>query len=374
MDERPHIIHEMPKRCPTDGTFELTVRCNLHCKMCLFRHDDSENAEIMSKELTAEQWIDMAGQVADAGTVSLLITGGEPLLRPDFCEIWEGIYKKGFLITLYTNATLVTDKVMETLRKYPPHKIGVTIYGSSPETYEKVCGNSEAFKWTMNGIELLQTLPSKIEFRTTVIKDNFGDVHSLEQLVKEKLQSDSELIETRIVMNSVRGACTNVAVCRLDAKDNIKLLLHRSFEQVNRKAQKKGIHIIDYGVNIEPKKPTKNEGCSSNEKKPTFLGCNAGMSSYTISWDGKLLFCQLLEKFTESVVHNSFKSAWDTLPFRFEKIILCDKCKRCSYRNICPACPASRYAETGDMGGCADYLCKDVEELLKYVKDKVESI
>lgn len=146
MDERSHIIHEMPKRCPTDGTFELTVRCNLHCKMCLFRHDDSENAEIMSKELTAEQWIDMAEQVADAGTVSLLITGGEPLLRPDFCEIWEGIYKNGFLITLYTNAVLVTDKVMKTLEKYPPHKIGVTIYGSSSEIYEKVCGTRVHFR------------------------------------------------------------------------------------------------------------------------------------------------------------------------------------------------------------------------------------
>ena len=374
MNEKAHIMHEMPRRCPTDGTFELTVRCNLHCKMCLFRHDDSENAEIMSNELTAEQWIDMAGQVADAGTVSLLITGGEPLLRPDFCEIWERIYKKGFLITLYTNATLVSNKVIETLEKYPPHKIGITLYGSSPEIYEKVCGNPDAFNWALKGIELLQTLPSKIEFRTTVIKENFADVHNLEWLVKEKLRSNSALIETRIVMGSVRGACTKVAECRLDAKDNINLLLHRSFEQINQKAKKRGVQLTDYSVNIEPTKPTENKGDILTEKKATFLGCNAGISSYTISWDGKLLFCQLLEKFAESVVHNSFKSAWDTLPFRFEKIILCDKCKRCSHRNICPACPASRYAETGDMGGCADYLCEDVEELLKYVKDKEESI
>ena len=54
------MLDEMPERNPTDGTFELTIRCNLHCKMCLFRHDDSENAELMAKELTAKQWIDMA--------------------------------------------------------------------------------------------------------------------------------------------------------------------------------------------------------------------------------------------------------------------------------------------------------------------------
>lgn len=96
-NETSRIVREMPKRIPTNGTFELTVRCNLHCKMCLFRHSDSENEEIMLKELTAKQWIDMASQVAEAGTMHLLITGGEPMLRTDFCEIWEGIYNR----TLY---------------------------------------------------------------------------------------------------------------------------------------------------------------------------------------------------------------------------------------------------------------------------------
>ena len=76
--------------------FELTVRCNLHCKMCLFRHADSENASIIKKELTTEQWISMADQAAEAGTISLLITGGEPMLRPDFCEIWKEFTKEDF--------------------------------------------------------------------------------------------------------------------------------------------------------------------------------------------------------------------------------------------------------------------------------------
>lgn len=102
----PRVLTRMPRRIPVNGTFELTVRCNLHCKMCMFRHDDRENPELMAKELTAAQWIDMARQAAEAGTMNLLITGGEPLLRPDFCEIWEGIYRQGFVTTLYTNATL----------------------------------------------------------------------------------------------------------------------------------------------------------------------------------------------------------------------------------------------------------------------------
>lgn len=53
-------LAEMPRRIPVNGTFELTVRCNLHCKMCLFRHADSENARLLAEEMTADEWIDMA--------------------------------------------------------------------------------------------------------------------------------------------------------------------------------------------------------------------------------------------------------------------------------------------------------------------------
>ena len=134
----------------------------------------------MSNELTTDQWIDMAHQVADTGTMNLLITGGEPMLRPDFCEIWEGIYKQGFMIELYTNATLVTPKLMETLKKYPPHRIGITIYGASAETYEKTCGNGHAFKKMLEGVHMLLTLPSVFEFRTTLIQDNFGDSDAID--------------------------------------------------------------------------------------------------------------------------------------------------------------------------------------------------
>lgn len=53
-----HLLTEMPKRYPINGTFELTVRCNLHCKMCLFRHDDSENEELTKEKGTDHRAVD----------------------------------------------------------------------------------------------------------------------------------------------------------------------------------------------------------------------------------------------------------------------------------------------------------------------------
>ena len=77
-------LDKMPERYPITGTFELTLRCNLNCKMCMFRHADCENACLTKDEMTTQQWIDMAKQVFDEGTINLLFTGGEPLVREDY--------------------------------------------------------------------------------------------------------------------------------------------------------------------------------------------------------------------------------------------------------------------------------------------------
>lgn len=353
---------QQPKRYPVDGTFELTVRCNLHCKMCLFRHDDSENATIMKKELTTAQWIDMAKQVSQAGTGTLLITGGEPMIRPDFCEIWEGIYQQGFIITLYTNATLVTPKIMETLKKYPPHQIGITLYGSNPETYEKVCGEAKAFKKAVEGIKQLQTLPSIIDFRTTLIKDNYDDVSNIEALVKELAGDEQRLIQTRMVNKAVRGACAKVEECRLAPEDNVHLAFRR------------GINLIKnyYGDEYDERnlylQRSKTKDDSVFTPRLTLFGCDAGMRQYTITWDGQLLGCQMLGLFATDALRDGFDMAWHKFPSVVKIPKLNEKCANCANKEMCNCCIASRYAETGNPGGCPDYVCKDTIIIQNMIK------
>lgn len=355
------ILKEMPPRNPINGTFELTVRCNLKCKMCLFRHDDSENAEIMANEKTAEEWIDMARQVAEAGTLNLLITGGEPMLRPDFCEIYEGIYKQGFIITLYTNATLVTDKIIKILKKYPPHKIGVTIYGASEETYEKVCGNGKAFIEVKKGINRLKELPSKLELRTTIIKDNYKDIDNIDDLINKELNIDENPVISEIVMKSVRGGCSKPELCRLDSKENTKLLLRRSMKIVENEVGKDNFDIDKVVF-----KTAKINNQSSKEKI-SLIGCDAGMNSYTISWDGKLLLCQIFDKFyCDKVFDDGFDKSWDLLPSKINIDNINNKCDECEDRCRCTSCYASIYNETGSLDGCPKYYCENTKEIGKY--------
>ena len=356
---------EAPERYPINATFELTVRCNLRCKMCLFRHDDKENSSIIKKELTAEQWISLARQAAEMGTGGILITGGEPMLRPDFCEIYENIYRLGFMISLYTNAVLVTPQTMEVLRKYPPHKIGVSIYGASAETYEKVCGNADAFQKMLDGCKQLCSLPSVIEFRTTIIKDNFEDSRAIEKLVKENFGEQHSVTCTRMVMKAVRGACADVESCRLSPEQNVKLSLQRSIDILRERI---GDGFDERNIRIHRENLRKNADCASSaEKKYSLFGCSGGMSAYAVTWDGKLQACQALGAFYTDAVNLGLKEAWDTFPLAVKLPKVSEKCLNCKMNKICQSCYALRYAETGDVSGCPEYACADSEVMNSYI-------
>ena len=362
MKER--TLTEIPKRYPVDGTFELTVRCNLHCKMCLFRHDDSENGELKKKELSTEQWISLGKQAAEEGTIHLLITGGEPMIRPDFCDIWKGLYRMGFFMQLYTNATMVTPQIMETLQKYPPHQIGVTIYGSSETVYEKVCGNGKAFWKMLNAVKQFQELPSIIDYRTTIIQDNYTDIENMEKLVTDVFHSKQSLIQTKMVMKPVRGGCADVESCRLTPKQNVELYFRRSMQKIKGIVGEERFNAdcVRYRINPERQKQ------KSIKEQLTLFGCNAGMSDYTITYDGKLQGCQILGMFSTDAREKGLKSAWEDYPYAVKKMAESDpKCIGCKDAYACWSCAASRYAETGECEKVSEYICETTKEYVKYI-------
>lgn len=332
-------------RYPVNGTFELTLRCNMHCKMCMLRREDWESPCLQAAELTAAQWIHMAEQAAQAGTLNLLLTGGEPMLRKDFAEIYEGIYAKGFLLTLYTNATLVTPQVMQTLTKFPPHRIGVTLYGADNADYEKICGCPDGFDRAMEGLGKLLSLPSATDVRFTPTEDTIGKLAQLDNLIFEKFRK--HVILSSRVFQSVRGGCMAPAHCRPTPEQvvdttwgQIESRLREAIpEQLRSKLQ---IKILDQ--------------CDYIDGQESLLGCSAGMDSYTISYDGKLLGCQLLDVFRTDALQEGLLPAWQRYP---ETVALPDHpCKNCRHLESCTLCPAVALAETGSLTGVPEYICQ----------------
>ncbi|MDF2608762.1 MAG: Radical domain protein [Lachnospiraceae bacterium] len=357
------------KRVPLNGTLELTARCNLRCKMCLIRVNEKRMTELGGRERTTKEWIQLAREMFDAGTIGLLLTGGEPMLRGDFCQIYKAVAQMGFLLTLYTNATLVTPEVMEVLKAYPPHSIGITTYGASPETYEKVTGSASAYNKMIEGVRQLRQLPSKLTIRTTLIKDNANDLRKMSEWAFS-IGRDVDFNVSRIVTKAVRGGIAEVESCRLTAEENVAMLRERSKEFIMEPFSrfiKEHPEVIKKEKIKKEKIPTtifKNTDNNITDPKDqtvkeklTLYGCEAGMSAYTITWDGKLIGCQMLGDCWTYPFETGFMQAWEDYPKQVNLQPMPEQCKGCEI--TCSACPATRQAETGSIGGFPEYLCQE---------------
>ena len=121
---------------PIAGNFELTSKCNFNCRMC-YVHDQN-NVD----ELSAVEWVELGRQARDQGMVFLLLTGGEPFIRPDFKEIYTGLSELGLLITINTNGSLIDDKMLEFLVSRPPLRMNISLYACDDKVYTELCGRA----------------------------------------------------------------------------------------------------------------------------------------------------------------------------------------------------------------------------------------
>ncbi|MGM9625004.1 MAG: radical SAM protein [Eubacteriales bacterium] len=355
------------KRNPTNGTFELTGRCCLQCKMCLVRVDEKRIRESGLHERSAAEWIDMARQAADAGTLGLLLTGGEPTLRSDFCEIYEAVSRMGFVLTLYTNAVMLSEQVLEVLRKSPPHKIGVTMYGASNETYARLCGMPDGYDRFINGLQQLSELPSLLEIRTTVVQDNVDDLPAMQRFVRERFGADRVLQISTFVMKGIRGSVADAVSCRLGPQEHFGMLypgIIRQWEKIRDGLQPKAGRDIRQTEHTLPLPPP---------GAYLFSSCGAGTDSYTIDWSGRMYACELLDRgYTEPFVYG-FDRAWEQLPGQYPKSRVPTECAACPDAAFCSSCPAYRLGETGDWFGIPRFACETAALLHRIVRDTTEN-
>lgn len=344
------------KRYPLNGTFELTGRCNLSCRMCLVRVDPARIRELALRERTADEWIFMAEQAAKAGTLGLLLTGGEVMLRPDFCEIYQAIAQMGFVLTVYTNATMVTDELMESFRKFPPHKIGVTMYGASNSTYEQLCGCADGYDRFIDGIHQLSSLPSVFDVRTTIVRDNLSDLSAMKAFTAKTFGDDKVLHISRNVVPAIRGGISSPEHIRLRPDQNIDLV----FPALRNLVQQKAVGTLpplsdDIKKLVWKRRPP--------ETGYLFHQCGAGITEYAINWAGRMYACELLTQGYTEPFKEGFSQAWNRLPEQYPANRSIPNCQSCQYAGVCETCPANRLAETGDWFGIPDYTCQEAAYL-----------
>ena len=173
-------IHNKASRLgvPLNGTFELTPCCNMACKMCYVRLTPQQQRAIAPLH-TAEQWLELGRIAKENGMLYLLITGGEPLVHPQFKEILQGLHKMGLIISINTNGTLIDENVVAWLKETPPVRFNITLYGASNETYERLCGNPHGFTQVTKAIRLLTEAGMAVKLNCSVTPYNPADLDGI---------------------------------------------------------------------------------------------------------------------------------------------------------------------------------------------------
>ena len=168
------------KRLSVNGSLAFTYRCNLACSHCY------GVVEPGKKELSTHEVFLVLDEMADAGCLWLLLTGGEPLLREDFLDIYFYAKRKGFIVTLFTNGTLLTKEIADTLKSYPPFVVEVTLYGATRQVYERVTGVVGSFDKCVSGIDLLLNRGISLKLKATLTTVNKEELVDIEAFAKKK--------------------------------------------------------------------------------------------------------------------------------------------------------------------------------------------
>lgn len=316
---------------PISGTFELTPRCNFNCKMC-YVHLKPEEIPRNGVELTATEWLRIAEEAKEAGTTWLCITGGEPLLHPEFPLIWERLTEMGFFLTLQTNASLIRGKMLDLLERSPPRQVKVTLYGSDDEVYQAVCGVEQGFTRVNEGIHNLMSLGIPVELVSTIIRQNQNDV---ERMAFYAYRHKLPWVATGSVKPSLRGAST----------DPLAVAVTEKLEEQRRREMEARLRE---GRFVDP-----------NRKPATY--CRDYRLGYWVVWNGMMRFCSFMDEPNIPVRDLPFGEAWRQLLDFEEALDWPEECKTCEAAKVCQRCAASVAAERGQ--GSPSPRCKQIQQL-----------
>lgn len=166
-------------RYPVSGQWELTCRCNLQCVMCYT--DPFNTPERIRQELSTDEILRILQEVAGAGCLYLCFTGGEPLARPDFREIYLAAKSHGFLLTIFTNGTLITDELADLWIEQPPHRIEISLYGLSRATYEGTTQRVGSFERCLAGIRRVMERKLPLVLKTPAMTINRHEILAMRE-------------------------------------------------------------------------------------------------------------------------------------------------------------------------------------------------
>ena len=334
---------------------ELTERCDNACQHC-YINLPRKDAAARKAELSTGEWQHILAQAAALGALNVRFTGGEPLLRADFAEIYETARRLGLKVSLFTNARRITPALVALFQRIPPlQKIEITVYGMRAETYEAVSRAPGSFAEFRRGLDLLLA----------------GGVPLLVKSV-DLPQTALELPAFQAWAATLPGMETPAGITRvLDLRARRDSPARMRHIAALRAAPEEvaGNMLAGKDARAEMLRLARNHG----GKAGALLNCGAGHCTLPcIDAYGRMQACMLLRspRLAYDLRKGSLKDALENhFPhlkgINPENPAYLERCERCFVRGMCDQCAAKSWMESGTLDTPVEYLCQITQSLAR---------
>ncbi|MCH7586687.1 MAG: radical SAM protein [Chloroflexi bacterium] len=322
------------QRVPISGTIELTKRCNLRCVHC-YLGPQEEYHRNKDQEIGTQEVKTLIDDVVAAGCLYLLITGGDPILRKDFPEIYRYAKEKGLLVTVFTNGTLVTNRIIRLFKELPPSNVEVSLYGAREETYERITDVKGSYNRCIAGIQRLYDNNINFSLKTVLMQQNKAELDEIEGFADKygvNFRFDAGIFPT------LAGDKTPLQY-RVTPEEAVAADLSspaRREQWIELKNRSESLVMND-----------------------NLYQCGAGLTNFHVTPYGKLQACIMTERYQFDLADGDFSTGWENeiALIREVKAPASFGCNSCSNRSVCGSCPAFSDLENGEEYIKSEYVC-----------------
>lgn len=333
---------------PLNAMIELTYRCNVDCVHCYCQHLDEPKVR---PELTTQEWLSVVDQLAEMGTLNLTITGGEIFMRPDFWEIAFHAKKRHFAITLFTNGTMITEKVADRLKELRPMSIEMSLLHSEEAKHDLLAKKQGSYKRILRSAKLLKERNLSFVLKTSLLKQNVNKV--------------SEIYDLGMSAGARKVTFSTTTAPRNDGSLS-------PFATAPSLQELKEYFLMDKPLKWEVKPEVPQEVA---EGRGT---CGAATTSIALNPYGDILPCIQLFIAFGNVKEKSIREAWENPPPALQGVRQhqtygsLPECNGCELISYCNRCHGLAMLETGRWDSKYKQAC-DQAAVVKEVNDQCAS-
>jgi radical SAM protein with 4Fe4S-binding SPASM domain len=321
-------------RTLVSASIELTWRCNLHCGHCYCPPGER------SRELGTDEIRRVLDDMVEMGALFLLMTGGDPLLRKDFPELYRHAKELGMLVTVFTNGTLIDERIISLWDELPPSMVEISLYGATREVYERVVAVEGSYDRCLAGIARVLAAGHPLALKCPATRDNAHEIYALADLAKDL---GVEFRYDPVILATMDGR-TDPHALRLSAEEIVAL---EAGDVEKDRAWRQ--YLGEEAPHALP----------ADASRKLFT-CGAGKNSLHVDPYGNVQVCLMVKNFQHSLRERPLRDIYER---HFPRILALERepesaCGRCESRATCGTCPGIALWETRSNHASVDFQCQ----------------